>query len=105
MANWDGSEILIHEATFLKDEGDAKIESRINKHSKVDEVLKMVREINVEKLILNHFSSRYSKEEIDLTVRKLIKEFGIRIPVYIVYPGEIKRDILNSQPINGETLT
>jgi len=99
-SKWDNSEILIHEATFLKHEGDAQIESKGNKHSRLDEVLKMVKEINVKKLILNHFSSRYSREEIDNAVRKHIEELGIQIPVYLIYPGEVKRDVLSSKAIN-----
>lgn len=97
---WDGSHVLIHESTFLKNEGDSQIESRGNKHSRIDEVLQMVKEIEVGTLILNHFSSRYSKEEIDKTVIKLLNEYKIQIPVYLVYPGEIKRDILRTKPIN-----
>lgn len=100
-SKWDGSEILIHEATFLKTEGDAQFESKGNKHSMLDEVLKMVSEINVNQLILTHFSSRYHKKEIDAAVLKLIKTYGIQIPVHVVYPSEIKRDILNASPING----
>lgn len=97
---WDGSETLIHEATFLKDEGDSQVESRGNKHSRVDEVLRMVKDIKVGNLILNHFSSRYSGDEIDNAVRKLLKEYNIQTPVYIIYPGEVKRDILNTKPVN-----
>jgi len=97
---WDNSDLLIHEATFLNNELDSKIESRGNKHSTLSEVMKMVKEIDLNTLILNHFSSRYSKEEIDESVLKLIKELKIEIPIHIVYPGEIKRDILNMKPIN-----
>jgi len=97
---WDNSDLLIHEATFLNNESDSKIESKGNKHSTISEVMKMVKEINLNTLILNHFSSRYSKEEIDESVLNLIKELKIEIPIHIVYPGEIKRDILNMKPIN-----
>lgn len=100
-SKWDGSQILVHESTFLQDEGDSQVESKGNKHSKLDEVLKMVKEIKVEQLILNHFSSRYDNEEIDRAVRKLIVEYGIQIPIFVVYPGETKRDILKGQPINA----
>jgi ribonuclease Z len=99
-SKWDGSEVLMHEATFLNNEADAQIESRGNKHSRIDEVLQMVKEINIQHLILNHFSSRYSKDDIDRSVLDLIKKYKIQLPVYLVYPGEIKRDILNSRPIN-----
>lgn len=96
---WDGSEILLHEATFLH-QADAKIKLRGNVHSRLDEVVKMVSEIRVGTLILTHFSIRYSREEIDEAVRKLLKKFNIQIPVFVVYPGEIKRDILRTTPIN-----
>lgn len=99
-SKWDGSKILIHESTFLKNEGDEQIESRGNKHSRIDEVLKMVSEISIEKLILTHISSRYSKAQIDDSVRKHITKYGIKIPVFVVYPGEIKRDILRGEMIN-----
>ena len=61
----------------------------------------MVSEISVNQLILKHFSSRYSKQQIDEAVKRLIKEYQIKIPVYLIYPGEIKRDILNGEPINS----
>ena len=98
---WDGSQTLIHEATFLKPEGDTENDPRINKHSRVDEVLKMVSEIKVDRLILNHFSTRYNREEIDATVRKYLKEFNIQIPVYLIYPGEVRRDVLKGEMVNG----
>ncbi len=99
-SKWDNSDILIHESTFLKNESDSQIESRGNKHSNLEDVLKMVKEIEVGKLILNHFSSRYSKAEIDENVLKLARELRIQIPIYLIYPGEIKRDVLRSIPIN-----
>ncbi len=99
-SKWDGTKILIHESTFLKNEGDAQIESRGNKHSRLDQVIKMASEISVEQLILTHFSSRYSKADINSSLRRLISEYNIQIPVYVVYPGEIKRDILKSDPVN-----
>ena len=62
--------------------------------------MQMAKEINIDKLILSHFSTRYSKEEIDQTVLDVIKELKVQIPVYLVYPGEIKRNVLASQAIN-----
>jgi len=97
---WNHSEILIHEATFLKDEGDSKSDSRGNRHSRIDEVFKMVSEIEVGKLILTHFSSRYSDGEIKSAIQKLCKTYRIQIPVYAVLPGQIHRDILSTKPVN-----
>jgi len=99
-SKWDHSEILIHEATFLREDLNIPSKAR-NKHSTLEEVLKMVKEININTLILTHFSTRYSKEQIDESVLELIKAYGIQIPVYIIYPGEICRDILSGTPING----
>ncbi len=100
-SKWDHSEILIHESTFLQDQDGmiVKSASNKNKHSKLNEVIKMVSEINVGQLILNHFSSRYSKEEINTNVRKLCKAYNLKIPVRVICPGEIHRDILNTQPV------
>ncbi|MCE7992976.1 MAG: RNAse Z [Roseivirga sp.] len=98
---WDGSEVLIHEATFLGGPEDAKIETHGNRHSLLEDVIKMVSEIKVGKLILSHFSSRYSPEQIDGRIRKLCKEFKLTIPVYRLLPGEIHRDILRENPVNG----
>jgi len=97
---WDNSEILMHECTFLNNEADEKIDVRGKRHANITEVLQMAKEINIEKLILSHFSTRYSKEEIDQTVLEVIKDFKIQIPVHLVYPGEIKRNILASKAIN-----
>jgi len=99
-SKWDNSEILIHESTFITGDADGPVSKHEGKHSTLEEVLQMVSEINVGKLILNHFSARYSKEHIDSSIRKLAKELKIEIPIYVVYPGEIARDILNQRPVN-----
>ena len=98
---WDKSEILIHEATFLNPENDAVIESKGHKHSRIDEVFNMVAEIEVGTLILSHFSSRYSKEQIQASIRKMCKSFQIKIPVYAIYPGQIHRDLLAEEALNA----
>ena len=98
---WDKSEILIHEATFLQPENDAAIESRGHKHSRIDEVFNMLAEIEVGSLILSHFSSRYSKEQIQASIRKMCKSFQIQIPVYAIYPGQIHHNILQEEALNA----
>ncbi|MEL6811562.1 MAG: MBL fold metallo-hydrolase [Bacteroidota bacterium] len=100
-SKWEGSETLMHEATFLHKEEDIQTESRGNKHSTLDEVLRMVAEIDTKRLILHHFSSRYSEEDIRKAVLKGTQEYNIKIPVFAVFPGEIKIDILNGTPINA----
>jgi ribonuclease Z len=61
----------------------------------------MVSEIKVEKLILSHFSSRYSKIEIDAAIRKYCKMYRVDIPVYRILPGEACLDILGGEMVNG----
>ncbi len=99
-ALWDHSGILIHEATFLGGQEDGRISKHGNAHSRLDEVLKMVSEIHVGQLILGHFSSRYTHEQIDDRIRYLCKEYKVKIPVFRVLPGRVHKHILQSQAIN-----
>ncbi|WP_394748182.1 MBL fold metallo-hydrolase [Spongiimicrobium salis] len=98
-SKWDYSNILIHEATFLQDEEGTTVTSKGNKHSTLEEVLKMASEITLNRLILSHFSSRYDRETITNRVQKLCAFYGLKIPVNVIYPGQIHRDILNSNPV------
>ena len=100
-AKWDNTEILIHEATFLGNGEDIKARDYGNKHSTLDEVLEMVGSIRIGKLILGHFSSRYSREEIDAAIIAGCEKYSIKIPVYRVLPGETVVDILGGKPLNG----
>lgn len=97
---WDNTDILIHEATFLGGREDDKIETHGYNHSTLEDVIQMVSEIKVNQLILSHFSSRYSHEQIDSRIRSLCKTYKIEIPVYRLLPGEIHRDILGGESIN-----
>lgn len=69
-SKWDKSEILIHESTFIKGDSDEAIRSHEGKHSTLEDVMQMVSEIKVEKLILAHFSARYSAAQIDKSIKK-----------------------------------
>lgn len=95
---WVNTKTLIHEATFLNHE--AGTNTKANKHSNLAEVIKMVAELHIERLILSHFSSRYSKEAIDKAILGYCKEYKIAIPVYRLLPGEVCRDILSREPLN-----
>lgn len=100
-ARWNNSQILIHEATFLGGDDDAKLKSHGNKHSSLDEVIEMVSGIKIEKLILGHFSSRYSPEQIDGKIKLLCEKYAINIPVFRILPGQAVQDILNQKPLNA----
>jgi ribonuclease Z len=103
---WLGSQILIHEATFLKEEdaGDrtqSKQHPRMprrNQHSVLPDVLQLAKDVQPEILILNHFSSRYSPEEVDAAVISEASRLGLTFPVYVIPPGRIVSDLLSYPP-------
>ena len=97
--HWKNSKILIHEATFLGGEEDKNIKPHGNKHSKLEEVIKSVAESKVEALILGHFSSRYSDEQIDKSIIEYCKKYEIKIPVYRILPGQVVKNILVGKPV------
>ena len=97
---WDNTGILIHEATFLGNGEDIKVRDYGNKHSTLEEVMEMVSTIHIEQLILGHFSSRYSLDEIVRAVKDQCWKHGINIPVRLVLPGETIFDLLSKDPVN-----
>ncbi|OQP65165.1 RNAse Z [Niastella vici] len=99
LTRWENSKILIHEATFLRDEEEF-ISPHSNKHSFLEEVMEMVSGSNIEQLILGHFSSRYSPEVIDRRILELCNKYAINIPVFRILPGLVATDILKTKPIN-----
>ncbi len=98
---WDQSDILIHEATFLGGPEDDHIETHGNQHSKLEDVIRMVSEIKVNQLVLSHFSSRYSHQQIDTRIRRLCDQYQISIPVFSILPGQLSHNILKGKPVNG----
>ena len=97
--HWDHSNILIHEATFLGTLEDEKIQTHGNKHSYLEEVIKSASEITLNCLILGHFSSRYSDEQIDSSIIACCKKYELTIPVYRILPGQMVKNILNTPRI------
>ncbi|NPU88707.1 MAG: MBL fold metallo-hydrolase [Fervidobacterium sp.] len=59
------TEILFHECTFLKKE-----DRKFNNHASLDEVIELVKDANVQTLILYHISSRYIRS-IEKVIRKM----------------------------------
>jgi ribonuclease Z len=99
-ARWDNTKILIHEATFLGKGEDIKVRDYGNRHSTLEEVMEMVSSLHIEQLILGHFSSRYSPEEISRAVKDLCEKYAINIPVRLILPGETVHDVLGKAPVN-----
>jgi len=100
-SKWDGTKILIHEATFLGNGEGVKMRDYGNKHSTLEEVMEMVSTLQLGQLILGHFSSRYSSVEIDRAVREMCDKYAISFPVHRILPGETVVDILGQPPLNA----
>lgn len=98
---WRNSKILIHEATFLDHSVKTNQAHKKNAHSVLEEVIEMVAASKVEQLILGHFSSRYSKEQIEQAVKTLAQKYALNIPIFCIFPGEVLRDILTQTPTQG----
>jgi ribonuclease Z len=91
--SWKGVEVLLHEATFLS-EGEAR-----EAHSNLPQVLAAARELDVQTLVLTHFSSRYTHAEIRRAVGALATQHNLRFPIHAVLPGETVRDVLVTEPV------
>lgn len=85
------AKLLIHEATFLT-RGEIEPDNpHRNKHSSLDAVMEMVAESDIGALILGHFSSRYSDQQIDEAIDREAARCGVKIPIGRVYPGKLFR--------------
>ena len=101
LQRWNDCEILIHEATFLGDGDDVKLRPHGNRHSNLEEVIAMVSNLPVKKLILGHFSSRYSPGQINKRLLDLCDTYKPAAKIYCILPGETVTDILQKSPVNG----
>jgi ribonuclease Z len=93
---WAGVSTLIHEATFLGDDHDDGDDprNRRNKHSRLEDVLAMAKQAAPARLVLGHFSSRYSAEQIVAAVERASRALDLRIPVKLVLPGQVARILI-----------
>ncbi len=88
---YQNARILFHEATFMKREDVESDNVKRNGHSSLDAVMEMVADANVQQLVLGHFSSRYSIEQIDDAIAREKARCGIKHPVYVIYPGQVAK--------------
>lgn len=91
---WQGCKLLIHEATFLKEE-EIELEREGYEHSLLPDVLRMAQEANVDRLLLIHFSSRYKFAEIEAEIRSVAQELGIDFPIHALPPGRTVHNALS----------
>jgi ribonuclease Z len=95
--HWEHSNILIHESTFLSEKDMGDEQPRANKHSSLEEVIKMASSININHLVLGHFSSRYSDEEIVAAIQNFAKMYMLKCNVYAVLPGQFYKNIFENK--------
>ena len=99
-SKWNDTAILIHEATFLGNGEEIRPRTYGNKHSTLEEVMEMVSGLRIGQLVLGHFSSRYSPEEIDAAILLFCEKYAINVPVRRVLPGVTVTDVLGQPPLN-----
>lgn len=95
---WKDSEILIHESTFIDSIHTSDIKKHGNQHSNLEEVIALVSKSSIKTLILGHFSSRYSDNEIDDSILLFAKKNNLNIPIYRLLPGKSIKNILSTTP-------
>ena len=96
---WDHTPVLIHESTFLSSNVFTEGDPRNSKHSLLEDVLQAASQINIQLLVLGHFSSRYTTPEIDDCIIKSCQEHAISFPVIRLLPGECVHDIIHAKPV------
>jgi ribonuclease Z len=97
-----GTQLLIHEATFLH-AGDYDAEEAGEDvghiHSTVERVLFLAKECGVENVVLYHISTRYTDAEIKSAVRALASEIGLQCRVWAALPRRVHWDLLRERPV------
>ncbi len=81
-----GTDILIHEATFLKNEDRSG-----QLHSTIEEAFDTAVKSKTSRLIINHISTRYKYDEIKTEVYKMIEKYSTagKIKIDYIIPGKV----------------
>ncbi len=90
---WEGIETLIHESTFLESS------AARGRHASLPQVIEALAAIQPKRVVLYHFSSRYSNLEIQNAVSTLMKQHNITSELFLVLPGEVVDHVFASQPM------
>jgi ribonuclease Z len=92
-AMWAGVKILLHECTFLE----AGVSNR--PHSHLRQVLEASTALELEALVLLHFSCRYDAATITASVSREAQSLGLPFPVFVVLPGQVSWNLLTAPPV------
>ncbi len=85
---WYEVPCLIHEATFLSNDETSELAVK-HRHCRLPDVLLMAEELECRTLILGHFSTRYSHEQILEAVESERAQAGYKGEVLLALPGEM----------------
>ena len=96
--HWGKPKVMIHECTFL-DRATAETKHQIARHAWLDAVLDVAAEVSPAALVLSHFSTRYTAEEIEKAIFQGAAKRLLPFPVHAVLPGVVRRDLLRSRPL------
>lgn len=91
--DWLGVKVLMHEATFLEPE------TGRGQHANLPQVIQSASTLDLDALVLMHFSSRYKPDEITRAIRKHADINQIPFSIYAITPGTVSRDLLNQKPV------
>jgi ribonuclease Z len=91
--HWSGVKVLIHESTFLE------AETARRSHSNLPQVIEAAAGMELEALILLHFSARYTPTEIQQAICTQANCYLPKFPIFAVCPGQVVVDVLNQSPI------
>lgn len=87
---WNDVPILIHECTFLNRDGNIQNVTKANLHSALPELAEMLSASNNKHVILSHFSTRYSYQQIDEAINTYKERYPRLSDIRILYPGNIQ---------------
>ncbi len=99
-AQWRDAKILVHEATFLEESTIRTDNPSYNLHSHLPGVIEMAAQLDLNALVLTHFSTRYTHLEIKKAIQSLCLLHGLTCPVHAILPAHYSRNILQSENLN-----
>lgn len=97
-----GSQLLLHEATFLSPEhydAEEAGEDVGHMHSTVADALTLARDAEVPNVVLYHISTRYTDQEIRDEVRATAKKLDLKGRVWCALPRRVHWDLLREKPV------
>ena len=90
---WQGVEVLLHEATFLNSQ------TTRGQHSNLEQVIHTATSLDLEALVLMHFSARYKPDEIAAAIKHHANEHRPPFPIHAILPSQVHHNILAQQPV------